>query len=272
MAGFNIAEFSTKLGQRGTIQNNKFLVSIAIPSILYAPGIEEVLMFRASNVKIPGIAFDFQNTNRYGVGPQHRSPTNVSFRDISISFIEDETNSIWKFFHTWFNQVFDFTSNPTAHKIKYTSNYKDNYVSPGMEIRVYNNEGRHINTINLIQAYPSSLDDVGLSWNDRNNLMMINVGFSFTEWKLNDISPPAAPTSIRRIADPSGIPELPGAPISIPLISPPSNIPLNPSAPPSVSQIPRPIVDPSLPPPPPAGINPIPPPPPPPPSIPPPPP
>ena len=58
MAGFNIAEFSTKLHERGTIQNNKFLVRIAIPSIFFDRNIERVMVFRASSVKIPGLRSD----------------------------------------------------------------------------------------------------------------------------------------------------------------------------------------------------------------------
>jgi len=183
MAGFNIAEFSTKINERGTIQNNKFLVKITLPTIFInnAISVQDTLTFRASSVKIPGINFNYLNSYRYAVGPEHKTPSNVSFNDISISFIEDKENSIWKFFNLWINQIFNFK--PGNLGLKYTSNYKSNYVAPSFEIQIYNNDGKNpVNIIKLVQAYPSSLGDIGLSWNEKNNLMMINVGFAFTEW------------------------------------------------------------------------------------------
>jgi hypothetical protein len=182
MAGFNIAEFSSKINERGTIQNNKFLITITLPTIFInnAISVQDTLTFRASSVKIPGINFNYLNSYRYAVGPEHKTPSNVSFNDISISFIEDKENSIWKFFNLWINQIFNFK--PGNLGLKYTSNYKSNYVAPSFEIQVYNNDGTLVNTVKLVQAYPSSLSDIALSWNEKNNLMMINVGFSFTEW------------------------------------------------------------------------------------------
>ena len=179
MAGFNIAEFSSKINERGTIQNNKFLVTITLPTIFNSE-IQETLTFRASNIKIPGVSFNMIKSYRYAVGPDHKTPSNVSFNDLSISFIEDKENSIWKFFSIWINQIFDF--NQTGSGLKYTSNYKSNYVAPNFQIDIYNNDGTLVNTVKLVQAYPSSLSDIALSWNEKNNLMMINVGFSFTEW------------------------------------------------------------------------------------------
>jgi len=181
MAGFNIAEFSTKINERGTLQNNKFIVSITKPRIFSDDDFNRILEFRASNVRIPSINFDVLSTYRYGVGPQQKNPTNVNFNDITISFIETESNFIWKSFAWWINEIFDFSDRGNG-TIKYTSEYKQYYTSPTIKITVYNNKGENVNVVVLKEAYPISLNDVDLSWSNRNNLMMINVGFTFREW------------------------------------------------------------------------------------------
>jgi hypothetical protein len=182
MVGFNIAEFSSKINERGTIQNNKFLVKISKPTgstdyFSLSPYKEEDLIFRAASIEIPGVLFESTNSHRYGIGPQQKTPRNPNFNDISISFIEDERNAIWKFFSSWINQIFNFDSDRM-----YVARYKSEYISPNFEIEVSNNKGIPVNSIILTEAFPSSLGNVSLSWNDKNNLMMVKVGFSFTDW------------------------------------------------------------------------------------------
>jgi hypothetical protein len=181
MVGFNIAEFSTKINERGTLQNNKFIVSITKPGIFTDDDFNRILEYRASNVRIPGVNFDVFNTYRYGVGSQQKSPINVNFNDITISFIETDGNFVWKSFAWWINEIFDFSDRGNG-TIKYTSEYKQYYTSPTIKITIYNNSGQIVNVVVLKEAYPISLNDVGLSWSDKNNLMMINVGFTFREW------------------------------------------------------------------------------------------
>jgi len=177
MAGFNIAEFSSKINDRGTIQNNKFLIKISFPAILVNVYNEEDLVFRASSIEIPGVSFENTTSFRYGVGPQQKTPRNPNFNDISISFIEDERNRIWKFFSRWTNEIFNFDADS-----KYVARYKSEYISPNFEIEIYNNTGLKVTRVILTEAFPSSLGNVGLSWSDKNSLMMVKVGFSFTDW------------------------------------------------------------------------------------------
>ena len=177
MAGFNIAEFSSKINDRGTIQNNKFLIKISFPAILVNVYNEEDLVFRASSIEIPGVSFENTTSFRYGVGPQQKTPRNPNFNDISISFIEDEQNRIWKFFSRWTNEIFNFDADS-----KYVARYKSEYISPNFEIEIYNNKGLKVTSVILTEAFPSSLGNVGLSWSDKNSLMMVKVGFSFTDW------------------------------------------------------------------------------------------
>jgi hypothetical protein len=153
------------------------LIKISFPAILVNVYNEEDLVFRASSIEIPGVSFENTTSFRYGVGPQQKTPRNPNFNDISISFIEDEQNRIWKFFSRWTNEIFNFDADS-----KYVARYKSEYISPNFEIDIFNNKGTPVTSVILTEAFPSSLGNVGLSWSDKNSLMMVKVGFSFTDW------------------------------------------------------------------------------------------
>jgi len=220
MAGFNIQEFSNKINQYGTLQNNKFIVTIDKPRTFQGTTrIDELFQFRASSVKIPGVTLDLTPTFRYGVGPAQKMPKNVAFTDISITFIEMGNAYIWKTFASWMNEIFDFSDRGLS-TYKYTAQYKQYYASPTIKIAIYGNSGELVNTIVLKEAYPTSLTDVNLSWNE-NTLMNINVTFTFKEWYyegietipiLNSVTPEEGATGVRPVTPPPQPRPVPVAP------------------------------------------------------------
>ena len=60
--------------------------------------------------------------------------------------------------------------------------YKDTYSST-IEIKVYTDEGEDSisNQIQLTEAYPSQISMTDLSWGEVNNLIRVNVNFTFTD-------------------------------------------------------------------------------------------
>ena len=181
MAGFNIKEFSTNINQRGTLQNNKFLVQITPPRAT----VSNHLQFRASNINMPGVNLKLISTYRYGIGPEEKTAVNVDFTNINISFIEDKQNSIWKFFSSWIDGIFKFqpgNNGSASPGTTYLSLYKDDYISQTMKILIFDNEGNNVNTIDLTRAYPTTISNIDLSWADQSELMKVTVGFTFREW------------------------------------------------------------------------------------------
>ena len=222
MSGFNISRFSTNINQKGTLQNNKFLVQIVEPSQVSNPERVRTLQFRASSINMPGVNLKLISTYRYGIGPEEKTAVNAEFSNISISFIEDKQNSIWKFFSAWIDSIFKFQpgSNGLASAgTTYLSLYKDNYISRAMKISIFDNEGNNVNTINLTKAYPISISNIDLSWADQSELMKITVGFTFKEWYFDgrpnfvDVAPPSQRGQTNRVvstpnpAAPTPIPE-----------------------------------------------------------------
>jgi hypothetical protein len=181
---FNIARFSSHIKDKGTLQTNKFMVRILrAPSILGTnQTIDASIEYRANSVKVPGVNLDTQNVTRYGLGPQQKFPTNVNFTDIDINFVDMTDNAMWKYFANWMNGIFDYAGLGGQNaQASYGVEYKQYYITD-ISINIFNNDGRLSNVIVLKEAFPTSLSDVSLAWNDNNRLYEFNVRFSFKEW------------------------------------------------------------------------------------------
>lgn len=184
MTAFNIRNFVSNISQSGTLQTNKFNVTINRPGLISSTSIgdrSQHLIYRAESVRIPGMTLAVVETRRYGVGPRTRIASNIDYTDISISFIEDAQGSVHKYFYRWMSQIFTTPNVGFINNNTYSARYKSEYTST-IIVNVFDNSGRYINTVAIYEAYPISLGDVQLSWSDNSSLMKINVTFAYTRW------------------------------------------------------------------------------------------
>lgn len=179
---FNISAFLGDISKNGTLQTNRFAVDIPVND----SSVAGFLSFRAESVNIPGVQLNTAQIKRYGISQPQKMAMGISaFPDVSISFIEDSQNSIWKFFYAWLNKIYQFTG--YSGKPAYNLDYKENYVLD-IIIHVYDNTSKEVTTIKLKEAYPTSLGDVQMSWSQNNNLFRVNASFTYTEWEETHIA------------------------------------------------------------------------------------
>jgi hypothetical protein len=182
---FNIAQFSGNIRTYGTLQKNRFEVQMTLPSILgiNSNTTSRILQFRAEAVTLPGVTLEMNPVHRYGVGPSSFFPTNVNFSDTRITFLDTQTNGIWKTFYSWINQIFDFSGGATGNRSpSYAVEYKKNYVAPTAMITIYDNDGNITTKVVLEDCFPYSLDNTDLSWGHNNDLFTVNVSLRFNRW------------------------------------------------------------------------------------------
>lgn len=201
MAGFNLNNFRSDISKNGVLQTNKFLVAFNSPSCMqnvyfgtnqgtnYASTTERLIQVRAESVKVPGVALLQSDINRYGIGPSQKMPFSARFTENSITFISDRNSQIYTYFYTWMNKIFDFSGSSYESNIgaSYATEYKDNYVTD-LHVYVYDNSGNQVNDIVMYRAFPESINDINLSWNDNNNLMKITVSISYRDWAMVGVS------------------------------------------------------------------------------------
>jgi len=204
--GFKISDFKSNIQNNGVLQTNKFLVEIGdfnrnLSNQQIGTGtISELMKFRAESVNIPGVSLDTLSTRRYGIGPTQKIAQGVNFPDISISFIDDAKNSVWKYLYGWLNYIYQFTG--SSNKPAYTLKWKEEYVVD-IIIHVYNVEGKEVTTIKLKEAFPTNLNDIGLSWSETNNLLRTTASFSYTEWEEVNIASQITPDNIVKVSPPT---------------------------------------------------------------------
>ena len=198
---FSISKFSTHLNQYGTVINNRYEVIITPPSFFRSGDYKEafeLIPFRAESIGMPSLNITLSSVNRYGIGPKQRFPTNMEYPEtISVSFLETEDSTIHKFFTLWSSAIFSHI-NPINFNSRgyYLTEYKDDYSST-IEIKVYTDEGEDSisNQIQLTEAYPSQISTTNLSWGEVNNLIRVNVNFTFTDIKFPLLNRDASATN-----------------------------------------------------------------------------
>lgn len=200
---FNISRLKENISDFGYLKNNKFEVFVQSPRIfrnarLNSNGRESNIndlnslhRFRIEQVNIPGVSLLSSDVNRYGIGPTQKMPYNAQFFDTSISILLDRNTELWDFWYNWTNSVFNFNGQESSgrnvisgNKIPtYTVRYKDDITSV-MMIVVYNDLGETVKTINLFDAFPSSVSSTNLAWNDGMSLMRLNVAITYSTYTI----------------------------------------------------------------------------------------
>jgi hypothetical protein len=198
---FNINTIKANLENNGYLKNHSFEVIIAPPPILLGRNINILgtptnvksiinnLSFRIEQVRSPGINLALAQVNPFGYGMAQPMPHNATYQDTNFSILVDGYGEIWQFWHNWIRSIFEFSGNDSsrvgaANRLPtYLVEYKENY-STMMQIVVYDTFGNAIQRINLHNAFPSSMRDIQLSWNDTGNLMRLAISISYTEYTI----------------------------------------------------------------------------------------
>lgn len=200
---FNIRNLKSNINDYGYIKNNKFEVFVQPPKFLQNKYIKindrevnfnelsNLLRYRIDQVKTPTASLMSIDTNRYGVGPTQKMPYNGQFFDSSFTVLVDRNTDLWDFWYNWINGIFNFNGQEpggnnlfTGGRIpNYVTEYKDEYATT-MMIVIYNDLGETVKTINLYEAFPSSLREFNLRWNDNSDLMRLSLSITYSSYSM----------------------------------------------------------------------------------------
>jgi hypothetical protein len=198
---FNVGEFSARVAQRGFLQTNRYDVRIFFEDTALAGGfltnpdlgnvsvmdVSRDLSYRCVSAALPGMTLKTADVNRMGLGVQEKMPYSGNFTDIQLSFLCDKYGAAYNFWYDWFNYIFSISGQSTngrSGRAYYTTEYKDNYAAT-IEITVYDTTGRVAMQHILYKAFPTSISDIQVGWNNNNQLMKINTNITFREWSLD---------------------------------------------------------------------------------------
>ena len=116
-------------------------------------------------------------------GRHKKCPTPLRLRTQPFSVLVDRRTDIWDFWYNWVNRIFNVNGADASgnRQPTYTTSYKEDYTTT-MVIVIYDNTGKVVRKINLLEAFPSALDDIPLAWNDTQGLIRLGVAITFTSY------------------------------------------------------------------------------------------
>lgn len=197
---FSINEFRTSIDKQGILRSNKYFVEFALPEYLrnsYSDDDKRLMSLRCENVAIPGMSFlSTDSQPRFGYGPVEKMPYVPGFDPISLTFILDSKNKIYKLFYDWTSAVVGFngkagTNLRNGTRKPYEVGYKNKYKTD-LIIRVYDGNkakdtsptaGKEVMLVKLYAAFPMGLPSTPLAW-DSTDAMKLSIPFSYTDFEI----------------------------------------------------------------------------------------
>lgn len=195
MTGFNIQNFSKQINKNGVLRNNKFLMSFTPPKILldhrsYKNEVIKNIEFWCDSFNIPGVSLATSEIRRYGYGVMEKKPYVPMFNDITFTFYNDSSSYILSYFQSWLRLISNYDTfqgiNGTNrgvinNHLPYEMSYKDDYTTT-IQLTVFKDTGEKSIRINCTSAFPISVGDLPMNWNDTGSIMKIPVVMTFMDW------------------------------------------------------------------------------------------
>ena len=185
----NIKDFRSEINNNGVLKPNRFLVNFNPPASLANRSTKEIQL-RCEAVQWPGVSFSTMDAPpRAGYGASEVIPIAPIFEDITLTFIVDKNSDTHKFFFDWVNTVINLRSEGQSRfrEGAFEVGYKDNY-STKINISVYNETGTSNENgdspmmATLYRAYPRALPGFELNWASNDEILKLNVQFTYTDY------------------------------------------------------------------------------------------
>ncbi len=139
--------------------------------------VENLLSFRCISCSLPGRILN--TTDRSTYGPNRKIVTSTLFQDVTFSFIVSDDKRELNYFDTWHNFIVDnaLLFGVQTHDVR----YYDDYVG-SIRIAHFDKQNEIKYTISLLEAYPISVEEIPLSWDNTNEFIRINVTVAYRNW------------------------------------------------------------------------------------------
>lgn len=146
------------------LRPNLYRVYITAP---FSNGFDENIFFLCKNAAFP---FHTINTEKFFYNNiNYNFAQSIDYDPINLVFTLDNQNKVFSFFDDWNNLIKN-----EDHQIGYKSDYAGQ-----IDIEVVDNKNRLRMVAYLFGAFPVNLEDIPLSYEDKDTLMALSVNFVF---------------------------------------------------------------------------------------------
>lgn len=195
---FNISEFNSQMNKRGLAKNNMFLVTITVPNTLNFLNSElpsRDLQFLCKSSSLPSLDISTVDVRMQGWGKIEKRPSDFQNNNLNLIFMVDSEFSTLRYFHRWMQGIVNYNdlngeqSEDPQGKLPYEFEYKKNYVAT-IQIDVYSENLSELKyTYKFAGAYPVSLGQIEMSWENTAEIMTLGVSFAYDSTDVDAMSP-----------------------------------------------------------------------------------
>lgn len=169
-------EMSLPKGARGTMVNTESR-SGNIRNVERNLNTKDSVSIKCHTMSTPRRGFNTFEVTQNNI--KFKMPYGVTYEPVTFSFYADARLDSLKYFEVWQAAVMNYSDN--------TMNFFDEYTSD-INLFILDDEGNDVYGIKLIQAYPTNLSPIELSYGNVNNLLNINVTFNYRYYLTMDSS------------------------------------------------------------------------------------
>ena len=174
---FSVQEMKTSLQTDGLLQAPHYEVSVNPPT-----GGGELLKIRADSVSLPGVSFASVDAYKpYSTGRSYTIPHTFTPQEMSVSHLIDTNSNVLASLIKWASLVVDFTGSGSG---PFTAGYFKEYVVDG-NIFLYDLQGGIKKTYTIYSMFPSSIDQVQMSWAGSDEIARVNVSYQFLDYTIS---------------------------------------------------------------------------------------
>lgn len=154
---------------------SRFRVYVVPPADLRRPdgisnsSVVEGLAFQCEIAELPARNLSTADIRYYG--PRFKTPYQTEFQDITLNFFCMENMWEKRLFDAWMSYIQDDTT--------YDLRYADQYSFSDITIEQYDKRGNIVYKSLLTKAFPISVNQINLAWNEE-NVPRLSVVFAYT--------------------------------------------------------------------------------------------
>lgn len=190
-----IDEFRNNITTNGGLQKtNQFRFNISIPTFISEedgfgasfynlglssglPAYDNTLSLLCRSIEIPAKTF---NTTEIKINGQRRVvPANYTWDNVTATFIDTNNCIVYNTIYSWMDAI----NNPATN----TGRFYDDYISE-LKVDYLDKNNNILGYIRLTDAFPISLSRSALSYDDRSEMMLTKVTFTYTYQSNQDYS------------------------------------------------------------------------------------
>jgi hypothetical protein len=198
---FKVSEMMGSINSHGgLVKSSKYDVVLYPPQGLVGEILTNDIRFMCESAQLPGLTFQTDEVRPSGYGNIEKRPYTTIIQDVNLSFYIDNEGRAINLFHAWQQAVYNFngTTSPYAASQrglqKWLFAYPKEYYG-SVEIRLYDEsagkEGpdSEIIVYTLHEAYPLTVGEAQVSWQQSDQLLLLPVTMTFNYWTTQAIDP-----------------------------------------------------------------------------------